>query len=269
MKNLLGCCVGSPEKLSFEENMRLIKEVGFDATLLDGGDTHNIDEEAAICRKYGLVIDNIHAPFGGLNCMWYEGDEGTAYTDKLAKVITTAARLDIPHVIIHCTAGGKPEEPHGSKVGIERFGRLIGLGKSLGVKLAFENLEYPEMLGLIMDTFKNEDIGFCWDTGHEALCTPGMRFIPLYGDRLCCTHLHDNYGASYSKVPIVHGDCHMIPLDGALDFKRIMHDIRSVDYKGVLMLECGARGDLGTYYDLDARGYYERCYASLTRLSEM
>ena len=267
MKNMLGIGPSGYKELSYEEHIKIIKEVGFEAVIMDPD--VDIDEKCAICRKYGLYIDNIHAPFGGLNCMWYEGDDGEKYTQKIEDFIRAAARNNIPHVIIHCTAGGNPEEPHGSPVGIERFGRIIQLAKKLGVKPVFENLEYPEMLGLIFDTFKDEDIGFCWDTGHEALCTPGMRFIPMYGDRLCCTHIHDNYGASYTKVPIVHGDCHMIPFDGALDFKRIMRDIRSVGYEGVLMLECGPRDDLGTYYDLSPREYYERCFKALTELAKM
>lgn len=267
MKNLLGTCVGGNASLSFEEHIKLIKETGFDATML--GDDKDIDGQAEICRKYGLYIDNIHAPFGGLNCMWYEGDEGEAYTVRIENCVRGAARNHIPYVVVHCTAGGNPEEPHGSPIGIERFGRIIKLGKELGVKIVFENLEYPEMLGLIFDVFRDEDIGFCWDTGHEALCTPGMRFIPMYGDKLCCTHIHDNYGASYTKVPIVHGDCHMLPFDGSLDFERIMRDMRSTGYEGVLMLESGERSDLGTYYDLTAEEYYQRGFEALKKLSEM
>ena len=91
----------------------------------------------------------------------------------------------------------------------------------------------------------------------------------MYGDRLCCTHIHDNYGASYTKVPIVHGDCHMLPFDGSLDFERIMRDMRSVGYEGVLMLEAGARSDLGTYYDLTAKEYYQRGFDALLRLAQM
>ncbi len=272
MKNLLGTAPLSQKIDSFEEHSRLMKEVGFDATLFDWSETADIATLIGICEKDGLYVDNFHAPFGGLNCIWYEGKAGDEYAKRLENCAIDAGKYGVKNIIVHCTAGRNKEpdsEPHASRIGMERFKRLIDTACSCGVKVCFENLEYPEVLGVVMDYFKNEDIGFCFDTGHEALCTPGMRFIPLYGDKLTCTHIHDNYGASYSKVPIVHGDCHMLPFDGALDFTRIMADIRSTGYTGVLMLEAGARSDLGTYYDLSAREYYERGFAALRKLSEM
>ena len=269
MKNLLGACPIDEKLIPLYDCLRLIKKTGFETTMFDWHTPDEAKETVEFCRKIGLEVDNFHAPFGGLNVMWYEGEAGENYTKRIEEYVTTAGRLNIPIVVVHCTAGGIPEEPHGSPIGIERFARIIELGKRCGVKIAFENLEYPEMLGLIMDVFKNEDIGFCYDTGHEALCTPGMRFIPLYGDRLCCTHIHDNYGASYSKVPIVHGDCHMLPFDGCLDFGRIMSDIRSTGYTGALTLESGIRQSLGYHYDLSPEAYFKRGFDALVKLSEM
>ncbi len=261
----VGVTGGVPETL--EENIAAIAKAGFDCSFLDwNGNKEKFLTEASLMKKYGLGIDYVHAPFGGLNCIWDESRDGEMYFNKLMRCVADIAEVGVDKAVIHCTAGAP--EPHGTVTGLERFRKLIEYSVSLGVRPCFENLEYPEMLGLIMSEFAAEyDLGFCYDTGHEATCTPGMRFIPLYGDRLAVTHIHDNYGASYTKVPIIHGDCHMLPLDGALDFKRIMRDIRSTGYTGALCIEAGIRKDLGTYYGFNARMYYERAYAALCEIA--
>lgn len=269
MKNKLGICLsgGFNEELTLEQNISAIADAGFEATFFGWDEKNDNCERAKLCEKYGIEIDNFHAPFAGFNCVWLEGSAGDEYTERIMNCAREAGKLGIKHIIVHPTAGAP--EPVGSVIGLERFKRIIDTATNCGVKVCFENLEYPEILGLVMEEFKNENIGFCFDTGHESICTPGMRFIPLYGDKLCCTHIHDNYGASYTKVPIIHGDCHMLPLDGAIDFERVMRDIRSVDYKGVLMIEASVRADLGTYYGFSAKQYYERAYTALKKLSEM
>lgn len=267
MRNKLGICMTGNVPETREENIAALAAAGFETTFFGWDEKTDAAGLFALFEKYGVEVDNLHAPFGGLNCIWQEGSAGDAYLERLKNCAADAGGLGIRYVIVHPTAGAP--EPVTTALGLERFRRLIDFAASKGVKVCFENLEYPEVLGVVMDEFSGDGVGFCYDTGHEATCTPGMRFLPLFGDRLCCTHLHDNYGASYSKVPILHGDCHMLPFDAAIDFTRVMRDIRAANYTGALMIEASIRADLGTYGGFTARRYYERAYAAITRLAAM
>ncbi len=264
MKNKLGICIPGDFPESREEKIAEMARAGFESSFF--GWNENIDpyEIMKIYDKHNMEVDSLHAPFKDLNCIWREESKGDDYIEYLSKCIDDAANLHIPHVVMHPISGDSV--PKSSLIGIGRFRKLIDYSLSKGVKICFENVEFTEMLGVVMNEFGN-DVGFCYDTGHESTNDPGVRFVPLFGDRLCCTHIHDNYGTSYMMTPILHGDCHMIPLDAAIDFKRVMKDIRSVDYKGVLMLECNRHGLLGTYGSYSLREFFEKAYAALTEIA--
>ncbi len=250
--------------LTPEENIAELARAGFVSSFFGWNGKDDPFEQARIFEKNHIEIDNLHAPFKGLNCIWREGPEGDDYAAYLARCIDDASALHIPHVIMHPVCG--EDFPLSSLVGIERYRKLVDHSLEKGVKICFENVEYTEMLGIVMAEF-GKDVGFCYDTGHESTNDPGMRFLKLFGDRLCCTHIHDNYGISYLVTPVLHGDCHMIPLDATIDFKRVMKDIRDTDYKGVLMLECSRHGLVSTYRDLSIREFYERAYAALSKIA--
>ena len=93
MKNLLGTCPLGKTGLDFCDNLALIKKAGFDATMLDWNEK-DINEQVNLSRKAGLYVDNFHAPFGGLNCMWYEGEDGENYTKKI--LITSLSLVGLP-----------------------------------------------------------------------------------------------------------------------------------------------------------------------------
>lgn len=264
MKNKLGICTSPSFGVGLEENISTLAKVGFESTFFSWKPDIDVEERMQLYDKYNIEVDNLHAPFQNLNCMWNAGSDGDDYVNYLSKCIDDASRFHIPYVVMHPISGDS--FPRSSLYGIERWRRLIDYSASKHVKICFENVEYSEMLGIVMEEF-GDAVGFCYDTGHESTNDPGMRFIPLFGDRLCCTHIHDNYGLSYLITPVLHGDCHMIPLDATIDFKRVMRDIRSVDFKGTLMLESNRHGMLNTYSNYTIQEFYERAYTALTEIA--
>lgn len=252
---------------SIEENIRAMADAGFKYTFIGWSEDFDVGERISLFRENGIEVDNFHAPFHGINCMWYDGTEGEKYLARLKSCVLDAEKYGVKYIIVHPTAGAP--EPATSAVGIRRFRELAIFASDHGVKVCFENLEYPEVLGIVMSELSDLDIGFCYDVGHEAQCTPGMQFLPMFGDKLCCTHIHDNYGMSHSTVAIIHGDCHMLPLDGSIDFERVMRQIKETGFDGVYMIEASIRDDLGTYMGMSAREYYTRAYESLVKLGEM
>lgn len=265
--NKFGICMTGNVSESLEENIKAIADAGFEYTFIGWNEDIDLEERIRLFSKYGIKIDNFHAPFIGINCIWSDTKEGSDYVERLLHCIDDAAKYGVKYVIVHPTAGAP--EPVTTEVGIKRFRRVAKYAMDVGVKICFENLEYPEVLGIVMHELRDLDIGFCYDVGHEAMCTPGMQFLPMFGDKLCCTHIHDNYGMSYSTVPILHGDCHMLPFDANIDFTRVMKQIRDTNYDGVLMIEASIREDIGTYMGMSAREYYERAYKSIVKLSKI
>ena len=265
MNNKLGISIASAPELSFDENVGELARAGFVSSFLGWNKDIDLFERAKVFDRHHIEIDNLHAPFKGLNCIWREGTEGDDYVEYLSECLDDAATLHVPRVVMHPVCG--EDFPLSSLIGIERFKKLVDRSLNKGVKICFENVEYSEMLGIVMAEF-GDDVGFCYDVGHEATNDPGMRFLKLYGDRLSCTHIHDNYGISYLVTPVLHGDCHMIPLDATIDFKRVMRDIKDTGYRGTLMLEC-ARGHycVRTYLDISLREYYERAHTALLKIS--
>lgn len=264
MKNKLGICIPGNFPESAEIKISEMSKAGFESSFFGWKETVDPYEMMKFYDKYNVEVDSLHAPFDDLNCIWRNEPKGDDYIVRLSKCIDDAANLHIPHIVMHPISGDSV--PKSSLIGIERFRKLIDYSLTKGVKICFENVEFTEMLGVVMSEF-GDDVGFCYDTGHESTNDPGVRFIPLFGDRLTCTHIHDNYGPSYMMTPILHGDCHMIPLDAAIDFKRVMKDIRSVNYKGVLMLESNRHGLLGTYGSYSLREFYERAYSALSEIA--
>ena len=90
--------------------------------------------------------------------------------------------------------------------------------------------------------------------------------MPLFGDRLICTHIHDNEG-------VFNEDKHMLPFDGTLDFERVARQIRESGYKGTLMLEvlAGASDHYEgvSYQGVSPREYLRRAADAAKRLANM
>ena len=263
-KNKLGIATSPSFDVSLEENISALSRAGFDATFFVWKPENNYSDHIRLYDKYGIILDSIHAPYGGLNCMWRSGIEGDCYVKMLCDCADAAKSFGAPNIVMHPISGDSV--PFSSREGIDRWRKIIDHAIGKGVKVCFENVEFSEMLGIVMEEFGN-DVGYCYDTGHESTNDPGIRFIKLFGDRLTCTHIHDNYGLSYLVTPVLHGDCHMIPLDAAIDFKRVMSDIRSVNYKGVLMLESNRHGMLNTYSDYTIEEFYQKAFNALTEIA--
>lgn len=252
-------------EVGLEGTIKAIAKAGFTSTFFGWKKGTDFTERMRLYDKYGIEVDNLHAPFSNLNCMWRDGAEGDDYVEYLSKCITDVSNLHIPYVVMHPISGDSV--PFSSRIGIDRWRKLIDRALAKNIKICFENVEFSEMLGIVMEEF-GDDVGFCYDTGHESTNDPGIHFVKLFGDRLTCTHIHDNYGLSYLVTPVLHGDCHMIPLDATIDFKRVMKDIRDANYKGTLMLESNRHGMLNTYYSYTVNEFYEKAFAALKEIAE-
>ena len=109
-------------------------------------------------------------------------------------------------------------------------------------------------------TFDNDMIGFCWDCGHEACYQNGREFMPWYGERLICTHIHDNCGEKDA-------DDHLLPFDGVVNFNRFAEHIQNSGYQGPLTLEIGKGNPL--YANMTNEAYLEKAAEVIKKIAKL
>lgn len=241
-----------------EDYIKCMKEVGFNATftgMIEREQHWQVNEWFA---KYDISHDFIHAPFGHINDMWLDREEGEQMCADLIASIDRCALLNIPICVLHLSSGENP--PSITDVGRHRYTELVEYAAKKNVKIAFENLRKLANLAWAMEAFADcEHVGFCWDTGHELCFTPGVEFMPLFGKRLLCTHVHDNRGIRF-------GDDHMLPFDGTLNWNRFAEHIRNSGYNGTLMLEVTSDQKSNLYETMTGEEYLLRAATAARKL---
>ncbi len=255
----LGMFVWFSYSLPLEERMRLIKEAGFEAVSLWWGAADR-EQQPALARAAGLMIDNAHAPFRGANSLWSKGEEGDAHLKELTDTVEDCARHGIKTAVIH--AAGFRDIPDVNPIGMDRIGRLVAFAEKKGVRLAFENLCALSHLDEILRTFPTETVGFCYDSGHENRYHPDARCLTKYGSQLMAIHLDDNFGD---------GDTHLLPFDGSADWATILPDLQSARPLPYLTLEVDFDKNSPhsqIYKELSAEEYLCRAYEKAVQIAK-
>ena len=264
----LGCVADTAFGNTIEQNMLLVKKAGFDCTFFSW--RPDIDTESLMnkANSLELEVETFHSPFGSVNSIWEEGTEGDAYVEVLRRCIKSAGHYGVPCVVMHTTSGNFP--PKTSAIGLMRYKKLVIEAEKQNVKLAFENLEFIRHLELVLDYFKgSKNVGFCYDVGHEHCYSPGIRYMHVFGDRLFCTHIHDNLGLAPSKDVDYRDDLHKIPFDGNIDYERVCRDIRESKFSGSLMLEIANYKPHFFYNDITPEQYYQKAYTAAVKLRSL
>ncbi len=245
--------------LTDEEYVRLMVDHGFQTTFTGLCATDR--EQAAIAEllaKHGVIYENLHAPFGHINDIWLDRDEGQEMFRELCDCVDRAAAAGVPIIVVHLSSGMNP--PTITDLGRARFTCLVDYAARKNVKIAFENQRWLANLSWAMEFFGQDTVGFCWDCGHEYCFTPGRQYMPLFGHRLICTHIHDN-SCKFNS------DDHWIPFDGNVNFDRVAEQIRVSGFEGSLMLEMN--GNQARYRGLSPDAYLSRAADAAKNLIAM
>ena len=256
----IGITLHAKRGLELPAYLKKVKELGFDCVFSGVPAPEKRRAMADAVREAGLEYETLHAPFDGINGIWLEGEAGDLMRKRLLDSVEACVEMGAPITVVHLSSGLKP--PSITDVGRARFAELVEYAGQKGICVAFEN---QRMLGNIAWAFEAfadcPHVGFCYDTGHEGCFTPGRQYMPLFGGKLICTHIHDNSG-EFDR------DEHCIPFDGKLDFDRIVRQIRESGYTGSLMLEAIARNS-HYYDDMPVEEYLEKCAVAVKRLRDM
>lgn len=229
-------CIGLNESfgLSYAEQLRLIKKIGFDGFFTK--DCPEISELSALAQQLGLIYQSLHADFHRAAHIWRDGIRGSNAVISLMSVISTCAANKIPILVVHPFIGfDKPYLP--TKQGLDNFRQCIDYAAEVGVNIAFENVEGQPYLEALMQTFRDyKNVGFCWDSGHELCYNKGTDMLALYGERLIATHLNDNLGISGDNIS-PNDDLHLLPFDGITDWGSACERLKKCGYAGPLTFE--------------------------------
>lgn len=120
--------------------------------------------------------------------------------------------------------------------------RLLRLAKENNTGIAVENLSlFPDVYWMrflgsdvedlveLCRRFDDPAMQICWDFGHAHLLKHDMvGLIRTAGERIKCTHIHNNYQLQ---------DDHFLPSVGTIDWPAAMGALREVGYSGYLTLE--------------------------------
>lgn len=245
--------------LSVEEFAHEIKALGFGASFTGLLSDDNLYKVANSFAHFNISYETIHAPFDKINDIWLDGLSGDEMLSRLKITVDACHRFNIPIAVVHLSSG--ENAPSISDVGKRRFSDLIDHAERSNVKIAFENQRKLANIAWAFEEFKGANVGFCWDCGHEGCFTPGREYMPLFGNRIICTHIHDNPGI-YNK------DLHCIPFDGSLDYYRISRQIRESGYAGSLMLEVFPENS-EMYKGISPTDFLERAAVAAKRLRDI
>ncbi len=254
----IGINLGARLEMDVPDFCARIRDLGFTRVFSGSDDPEQVLRRAEQIHAAGLRYDTLHAPFKGImNAIWQTGDEGEETLRRILVCVDLCAEVGAPIAVVHLSAGDKAPPP--TDIGRERFIRLVEHATAKGVKIAFENQRKLANIAWAFEEFKDSDtVGFCWDCGHEGCFTPGRRYMPLFGERLICTHIHDNDG-------VLGSDRHLLPYDGTLDFDYVADALRAAPAVP-LILELKRKDAL--YAGMSDEEYLLRAAASIRRLRD-
>ena len=253
---IIGLGVCSPATV--QEEMELLLEIGWDGFFSGWRQGEDLEPIAKKAQELGLFYHSVHAPFGHVERIWDEGDEGERVADELIECMKAARRVGVALMIVHAIKGLEKCTP--TALGLTRFGRVFAEAERQGVTIALENTEGEVYLEALMREYGASDrVRFCIDTGHELCYNWGNDLIGKYGDKLVSTHLNDNLGVTGDAITWL-DDAHLLPFDGIADWEGIAKRLRKAGYYGDLTFELTRDSKPGRnthlrYAHLDCRGF--------------
>lgn len=244
--------------ISYDELFPMIKEIGFTGFFSGECYAKDFEKMSAFKRSaenLGLLQETSHSTIPSCSSIWNNTLAGEKFVDVLKLNIDNCSILDIPILVVHIQPNFS--ETPSFEIGLNRLKTIVKYAKDRNVKIAFENINSAEYLYKTLEYFDDDNVGFCYDCGHEACHTNGERYLPKIGERLLCTHIHDNDNKS---------DMHLIPFDGQIDFVRIADELRGCNYNGNITLEL----TYGNYENkLSKFEFLKKSYAAAERLKNL
>lgn len=259
--------------IDFCEQVKLFKQVGFDAVFFCWEYDSPIDKWMDTAKECDMIIQSLHAPFKKAADFWgSDAQSAQIAIDELKACLDDCKKYNVPIMVVHAFIGFKDHSP--TEIGVKRYAEVVEYAKKLNIKVAFENTEGEEYLAALMNEFKgNDTVGFCWDSGHEMCYNHSKDMLGLYGDRLIATHLNDNLGIKDFNGEITYrDDLHLLPFDGIADWDYNVSRLKKATCPEILTFELTTlskkeRHDNDIYKKMDFVDYLCECYKRACKIA--
>ena len=192
-------------------------------------------------QETGIEVAQCHLPFRGKRINCHTPEDLAYYYEMFYRAIDVASFLNVPWGVIHPDTfkGSGLSDEECCKLNHENNDKYIEYALNRGLNIAYENMTlgkcagyctYVDQLIHLIDSYKDDRIGACLDTGHANMVYKDQ-YEPIIklGHRLHCTHINDNLGTD---------DLHSIR---ALGLSWIMVGASSLEYANVI--EALEKGD--------------------------
>lgn len=234
---------------NFEKKCKLAYEAGFRHISVNFNDTPDPSDAtydkapayiSAILEKYDLKAVQTHL------CCYHPHSSADKIEKELEhrilREIEVSGKIGAPWCVWHTRyfkfgewKTGVYDEERTFYYNHETVPHYLEQAKKFGTGIALENLFGDmicggvDMLTRLCDSFRTDNIGICWDTGHANIDLEDQSAaISLLGSRIKCTHIHNNWGKR---------DDHAPPIYGNIEWERVMPALASIGYQGPLTLE--------------------------------
>lgn len=272
----LGMELNKDISLSFADQIRLYKNVGFEGFFAYWQYGLDVAELRRVADDESMYFQSLHAPAGApARHLWYQSAETATSLQIFRDCLRACADNGVPIMVMHSFYGFDLHEP--TLFGLENYSIIANEARSLGVRLALENLEGEEYLAALLAHFKDDpNVGLCWDSGHEACYTHrDLLAEPGHGEKLIATHLNDNLGTrDFDGDRTGLDDLHLLPFDGIIDWQDVAERLNRWNYDDILMFELKprtypSRHESDAYSRMSPEEYVTNAYMRCCRVAAM
>lgn len=240
-RHFLKAAVGEEERTILEA-LDLVREAGFRHLDLEAESPEEAEAIASYVKEHDLKIIQSHIPFNR-----YKREDNAVFYQKVMAGARYAKTMGSEILVVHADEYPYWDQAYTSTAAQEYnyryFSELVDFAVKNGMRVAFENtfqewsrIKTPHYGALVedlcafVDRFATNSVGICWDTGHAHVQygKQDVNALKVAGDRVICTHIHDNY---YDE------DLHCFPFMGEIDWKTLMATLREIGYRGDFSFE--------------------------------
>ena len=220
-RHFLEAAVWEPRR-SLPEAMDLVSAAGFSHFDLWAESENEAEMLSDYMKERGLSVIQSHMPLNR-----YQKADAEVFHQSVMERAKNAKRMDSKILVVHGDEFDYKNQPYTAKAALEYnyrfFYDLVDYAAANGMRVAFENTfqepnrtATPHFCALADDLYAlvkrygTKTVGICWDTGHARVQygAHDMKTLKLVGDKVICTHIHDNY---YDQ------DLHGFPFTGNID----------------------------------------------------
>lgn len=215
-----------------KRRMQAIADAGFDETMFWWGDEYDATDGSRfalfdIAQQTGLSVNTCHFPSTNADYLWYDDERGESYVKQFTRACKECGERGIKNLVLHLTK--KLITPEPNENGITNFAHMLDAARRYSVVIAIENTRFLRYNDYILRHFGRDDnIGFCYDCGHNNAYTPNEQPLEKYGDMLVTTHIHDNLGAVGAEP-----DQHHLMGEGNIDYDKVFARLKHFNAKRI------------------------------------